>query len=122
MGSTKKPEAAFALSLIAGLLILINGITLGAVASFLPLIQMGRPSDLPIAATILNTLMIVGIILGIIVLVSAVMLYRNPTQKTMWGTIILVLSIVSIFIGGGFGLGLILGIIGGILALRWKPK
>jgi uncharacterized membrane protein len=60
--------------------------------------------------------------LGIVVIVAAVMLYRNPPQKTLWGVLVLVLSIVSIFVGGGFLLGLILGVIGGILALIWKPK
>jgi hypothetical protein len=33
-----------------------------------------------------------------------------------------VLSIISIVTGGGFLIGFILGIIGGALALAWKPK
>ncbi|MCW4031953.1 MAG: DUF6114 domain-containing protein [Candidatus Bathyarchaeota archaeon] len=121
MGSSKKPEAAFALSLIAGIIFLINGALLGAVGSFIAPFIPGA-SETALVTGILSTLMVVGIILGIIVIVAALMLYRNPAQKTMWGIIILVLSIVSVFIGGGFGIGLILGIIGGILALRWKPK
>jgi hypothetical protein len=101
------------LSLIAGILILINGMVLGTVSYFLPF------TDAPIVPVVLTALMAVGIILGIIILVAAIMLYRNPAQNTRWGIVILVLSILSIFIGGGFGIGLILGIIGGVLALRW---
>ncbi len=66
--------------------------------------------------------MAIGIILGIIVIIGAIMLYRNPDQKTGWGIAVLIVSIISIFIGGGFLIGLILGIIGGALALQWKPK
>jgi hypothetical protein len=35
--------------------------------------------------------------------------------------IVLVFSLVSLFGGGGFFIGLILGIVGGILAIVWKP-
>ena len=121
MSSSEKPTAAFALSLIAGILILINGAILGAVGSFIgPHIPgMGEKA---LVTGILGTLMAVGIIIGLIVIVAAVMLYRNPAQKTGWGVTVLVLSIISIFIGGGFIIGLILGIIGGALALTWKPK
>jgi len=63
-----------------------------------------------------------GILFGIIVIVGAVMLYNNPTQNSKWGLVILIFSVLSIFGSamGGFGVGLILGIIGGILALTWK--
>ncbi|MFQ5998323.1 MAG: DUF6114 domain-containing protein, partial [Candidatus Bathyarchaeia archaeon] len=46
----------------------------------------------------------------------------NPAQNKAWGVIILVLSIISIVIGGGFAIGFILGIIGGALAIAWHPK
>jgi len=121
LSSSEKPTAAFALSLIAGILILINGAILGAVGSFIAPFIPGM-SEKALVTGILGTVMVVGIILGLIVIVAAVMLYRNPAQKTMWGVIVLVLSIISIFIGGGFIIGLILGIIGGALALTWKPK
>ena len=120
LSSSEKPTTAFTLSLIAGLLFLINGVVLGAVASLVPFIV--PPEELPIIIAFLTPLMILGIVWGIIVIIAAVILYRNPAQKTMWGVIILVLSIMSIFISGGFIIGLILGIIGGILALGWKPK
>lgn len=117
----ERPTAAFALSLFAGILILINGAVLGVVGSFIAPFIPGI-QEAALVTAILNTLMAVGIILGVIVVVAAVMLYRNPAQKTLWGVVILVLSIISIFVGGGFFIGLILGLIGGALALTWKPK
>ena len=116
----KQPTAAFAVSLIAGILILINGAVLGVIGSFVTKV-VNDPTATLVLSSIFPALMISGIILGIIVIIAAVMLYRNPAQKTLWGVVILVLSIISIFGGGGFIIGLILGIIGGILALSWKP-
>ena len=51
------------------------------------------------------------------------MLNNKPDQHSTWGILIIVFSVLSIFGSamGGFGIGLILGLIGGILALTWKP-
>ena len=138
MSQTEKPTAAFVLSLIAGIFILIDGVILGIVGSFIAglditgLISQYAPQTLgmspkatvglAVVSTVLYALMAVGVIFAAIVLLGALMLYRNPSQKTAWGVIILVLSIISIVTGGGFLIGFILGIIGGALALAWKPK
>jgi hypothetical protein len=61
-----------------------------------------------------------GLVSGIIVLVSGVMLRTSPSQRTLWGTLILVFSVLSFFGTGGFIIGAILGIIGGIMALTWR--
>jgi hypothetical protein len=52
------------------------------------------------------------------------MLYNNPVDHTKWGMVIIIFSVLSIFSSAmaGFGIGLILGLIGGILALTWKPS
>ena len=64
-----------------------------------------------------------GIVFGIVVVVSAVMLYNKPTEHSKWGLLILIFSVLSIFGSAmaGFGVGLILGVLGGIFALTWKP-
>jgi len=66
---------------------------------------------------------VLGLIFGAIVIISAVMLNSKPEQHSTWGTMILIFSVLSIFgsMMAGFGIGLILGAIGGILALNWKP-
>ncbi len=66
---------------------------------------------------------ILGLVFGIIVIISALMLNRRPHEHTTWGILILVFSVLSVFgsMMGGFGIGVLLGIIGGILAITWKP-
>ena len=66
---------------------------------------------------------IAGVLFGVTVIVSALMLYNNPVDHAKWGMVILIFSVLSIFGSAmaGFGIGLILGLIGGILALTWKP-
>ena len=63
-----------------------------------------------------------GIVFGLIVIASAIMLNRQPTQHTTWGILILLFSLLGIFGGlAGYLVGLILGIVGGTLAIAWKP-
>ncbi len=66
---------------------------------------------------------ILGVVFGAIIIISAIMLNRRPQEHGTWGTLIVLFSVLSIFGGamGGFGVGLILGLIGGVLALTWKP-
>ncbi len=121
MSNIERPTAAYALSLIAGILIIING----AVVGFIPGLITSIPGVSAVPGFvwgILYLVSIVGIVFGIIVLLSAVMLYRNPLSKTTWGVLILIFSILSIVVGGGFLIGMILGIIGGALGLAWKPR
>jgi len=64
-----------------------------------------------------------GLIFGAVVIIGAVMLNKKPAEHSTWGTVIVVFSVLSIFGSamGGFGVGLILGLIGGILGITWKP-
>jgi hypothetical protein len=62
-----------------------------------------------------------GLVCGSIVLISAVMLLAKVGQWRTWGILILVFSVLSFLGLGGFVIGALLGIIGGVLTLRWKP-
>jgi hypothetical protein len=66
---------------------------------------------------------ILGLIFGAIVVISAIMLNSKPQEHITWGVLIAIFSVLSIFYGAmsGFGIGLVLGLIGGILAVTWKP-
>lgn len=66
---------------------------------------------------------IAGLLFGIVVIVSALMLYNHPADHSKWGILILIFSVLSIFGSAmaGFGVELILGVLGGIFALTWKP-
>jgi hypothetical protein len=63
-----------------------------------------------------------GVLFGVAVIAGALMLYNNPVDHAKWGMVILIFSALGIFGSAmaGFGIGLILGLIGGILALTWK--
>jgi hypothetical protein len=63
-----------------------------------------------------------GLVSGIIVLLSGVMMRIHPEQHTIFGVLVLVFSVLSFFGFGGFIIGAILGIIGGIMAMTWKPS
>lgn len=66
---------------------------------------------------------ILGVVFGAIIIISAIMLNSKPHEHTTWGILIAVFSVLSIFGGamGGFGVGLVLGLNGGILGITWKP-
>ena len=64
----------------------------------------------------------IGLISGAVVLIGAIMIYTQPNRISTWGLVILVFSILSLFGMGGFFLGAILGMVGGILALSWRPQ
>ena len=66
---------------------------------------------------------VLGVVFGAIVIISAIMLNSKPREHSTWGMLIVIFSVLSIFGGamGGFGVGLVLGLIGGILGITWKP-
>jgi len=55
-----------------------------------------------------------GLISGVIMLIGAIMLKVDPHQSKLWAILIIVFSVIS-FVGmGGYFIGAILGIIGGV--------
>lgn len=143
MTEVEKPGTAFVLSLIGGIFILLGGGAMTMLGSWMGNYGYGmmggyggyggyggwggmmRPGfgmmgGLGYGFGFLGVL---GLIFGIIVIISALMLNNKPEQHSTWGTLIIVFSVLSIFGSamGGFGIGLILGLIGGILGVTWKP-
>ncbi len=68
-----------------------------------------------------GSMSLVGLAAGIVVLAGSVLLYSRPQQASTWGILVLVFSVLSLFGMGGFFVGAILGLLGGALALSWKP-
>jgi hypothetical protein len=116
----KKPTAAMVLSLIGGILILIGGIVTLAFASLTVGLIGGFTSILGAAAEALTISGAIGVVFGIIIVALSLMLSSKPNKHAALGAVILILSIISILDGGGFIIGLVLGLIGGILAIIWK--
>ncbi len=116
-----KPTAAYVLSLlggIIGLLISLAFIGLGALAysAFSSYTDYYGFADLGAFGWGWGTLIGVGawmLITSILVIVFAGKLKANPLEHSKWGALILVFSII--------GVGGLLGFIGGILALVYKP-
>jgi hypothetical protein len=65
---------------------------------------------------------ITGIISGIMMIFGGARMSTRPDQHRFWGFFVLIFSVLSIMgLFGGYFIGLTLGIIGGILSIRWKP-
>ena len=118
MNQSEKPNKAFILSLIAGILIIINTTLLGVATTWFPEIIPTLPGSSGNDTTLLYQLTAIGLVLGVLVLIGAAMLQIKPAKKKAWGMMILVFSIPSIITGGGLIIGFILGIIGGVKAIR----
>ena len=99
----KKPTAAFALSILAGIFTLVGAFLASAITS---LLVPGFPSDM---------LLIWGSIAGVLVLIGSWLLYNNAAQRKLGSTLVLVFSILSMNF-----IGLVLGLIGGFLGYSYK--
>jgi hypothetical protein len=62
-----------------------------------------------------------GLIAGILVLIGALAILARPAKSRNWGLAILIASAVILAVGGAGFLACLLGIVGGILAMTWKP-
>jgi hypothetical protein len=114
-----KPTAAMVLSLIGGLFVIFGGAALAFAGSIIGSFNVTGTAS---ASNTVLALGIIGVIMGIIMVVGGFMMYSKPTSAKMWGVIVLILAIISwVTAIGGFFIGFLLGLIGGILALTFKP-
>jgi hypothetical protein len=113
------PRTAYLLSLIGGILMLvfslIYAIVLAALASLFAAVGFGLGVGIAVG------LAVVALVFGVIVLVLAIRLKTNPGSAKTSGILIIVFSVISFVGGGGFYIGAILALIGGILAVVWHP-
>ncbi len=122
------------LSLVAGVFILLGGGMMTMIGSWMGNYGYGMMSRYVGSGGMIGTgygmmgfalgaMGILGLIFGAIVIISALMLNSKPEQHSTWGSVIVLFSVLSIFGSamGGFGVGLVLGLIGGVLAITWKP-
>ncbi len=118
---TKRATAAFALSLVAGILILIQGIVRLLQSRALEISGIEDEIRRRILAGIaLHIVGAIAVVFGIIIIMGAVLLYQLG-KETAGAIIVLVFSLLSILTFGVVGLvGLILGIIGAASALTKK--
>ncbi len=100
------PKTAYILTLVGAILALIIGIPLSLLGAVISVVNIG-------AGIICVILPLLGGILGII---SAILM-KNPEKAKMAGGLAILAAILSIYSFIGF----ILLLIGGIMAITWKP-
>lgn len=136
MSSQGSPVTAFALSLIGGILMLVGGglssmwfmsgapSSGGMMGGFGGMMggYGGMMGGFGVPFGFMSGLSLLGLVSGVLVIIGALMLNTRPAEHTTWGTIILIFSIISLLGMGGFFIGAILGIVGGALALSWRPS
>jgi hypothetical protein len=63
-----------------------------------------------------------GALAAVVVVIAALALYSRPATAPRWGVVIMVVSCLAFLAGVGGFLAGILGMIGGVLAITWKPQ
>ena len=131
--SAQDRAPAYAISLLAGILTFIGGLAKASTSGIIKYTASGatlnnfvgnsvRSTNFGLAVSSAKISAVILILSGILVLVSAVVMSFRSHQYAVWGTIILVFSVVGLFAGGNFltGVGSVLGIIGGLLAVTYR--
>ena len=118
VAQSKRAMLGFAFSLSGAILILLRGvvrIVWGDIITFAGSDEIRRRFLAGIALSILGG---IAVVFAVLILVGAYFVYNG--MEVAGGVIILIFSVLSIFVGSGWLIGLILGVIGGILALLKK--
>jgi hypothetical protein len=70
-----------------------------------------------------GTIVWLGITVGVLVAVMGLFLWFLPQQRHLVGVLAVLFSIVSLLTSdyGGFGVGLVLGTLGGGMGFAWTP-
>jgi len=118
MNDKSSPNKAFKMSIAGGILILINAVLLGAAATWFPWVIPTLPGPTGNSNVPFGSLTAVGLICGTMVLVGAILIQTRTLNKRIGGIIAVAFSIPTVIMGGGFIAGFILGIIGGVSAIR----
>ena len=116
----ERPLSAFILSLLGSVFIVVGSILCFAIYS--------QQTGYLVPGNFTAIFAGISVALGMLMFVITLMLYLRPDLHVAWGVTILVFaagSITSILSGfGGFGLGVIgmvLGVVGGSIAIAWRP-
>jgi len=108
-----RPNAAFALSLVGGALILLGGVSELILAYTVPSVYGGVASFFLLGS--------VGVVLGAVVVIFGALTYARPHHHVVFGVVVVVASLLSVVAYWGFVIGLVLGLVGGVLAITWTP-
>lgn len=106
-----RPVAAGVLTIVGGFFILGGGILVAILGAVLA------------AFGFFSGFFFVGLGLGLLTIIVGVLMIAIPSGHLLWGALAIVFAVASIpFALGGVILGFILALVGGIVAVRWKPS
>jgi hypothetical protein len=107
------PTTAFGLALAGGIIIVLVGLVVMVLGAALTFFIGG----------IGGIFGLIGTLCGIVIVALAFALRSAPEQHEGLGAAIVVFSLLS-WIGsfGGFAIGFLLALVGGILAILWRPR
>jgi hypothetical protein len=135
MSTRQGVTLAYVISLVGGLIVLIfslvNALWFGyggsvdsGFGSFMRGAMGGNHNFMGTYASstgFFTAISIVSLVCGVIVVFSSILLRIHPEEHVVWGIVIVVFSAIS-FVGmGGYFVGAAFGILGGALALTYKP-
>ena len=109
----RTPTAAAVLTIVGGLFIVLGGLL---EAVFGALVALVLPK--------LGALLILGgLIVGALTVLMGLLLFALPRLKLVWGTITIALAFLSLVFAflGGFFIGFLLALVGGVLAVTYRP-
>ena len=106
-----RPVAAGILTVLGGLFILVGGAVValvgGIVSAFLGFF---------------SSLWLIGLLIGALICLVGLLMIAVPSAHGVWGALAIIFALVSLpFALGGFLVGFLLAIVGGVLALHWRP-
>lgn len=105
-----RPVVAAVLTFLSGLFVIVGGLVFALVGTVLALLGHG------------SVVFLLGLVVGLLLLLDAALMIAAPRAHLLWGGLAIALAVVSIAVAfGGFLVGLVLGLLGGFLALRWRP-
>jgi hypothetical protein len=120
---TSRASISVILSMLGGIFIISGGLMLLAMLGWYgtTLMMGGQMHTYTFAYPRWLTIVVGGtsILAGVLVMYASYKTYKQPTNR-LWPLFIVIGSIVSLFSIGGFGLGAILGLIGGAIGLGRK--
>ncbi|MEM0143660.1 MAG: hypothetical protein QXD11_01485 [Candidatus Micrarchaeaceae archaeon] len=123
----EKPVAAFVLTLVGGILVLLEMLFAGLIAALveaiIPTFAISSTNIISSGAigSFIVMFVLTGMIIGSMMIISAIEMYTTDIKTIKkWPIVALVMSVLSVLFGGGFLLGFILGLIGSILGLVYK--
>lgn len=117
----EKATAAFVLSLIGGIIYFLIGALVAVVAAFIHTIP--GVGEIAIAGLAVAAVGGIGLVSGVLIIIGSAMMNSSVRSRVRTGSIIvLVFTLVGApFTAAGLIVGLLLGIVGSILGLTWKP-